>query len=168
MTELAVKDYVMNQVIPNITIPSQVKFITTLKGYRQLPKIATLGTICAITIEEDIPGKERRMTSPRDEADKSITYMLPLTINAVGFDEQEHGDQFDVLVEAIAQAMRSANTSMFIADPITAEESVLHKIGENMDRKRYSVVQISQDGSEATLVKFKFLLVVEIIEWIQG
>jgi hypothetical protein len=166
MSELAVKDYVMNQVIPAITIPSQVTFITSIKGYRQLPKIATLGSICAITIEEDITGNERRKTSPRDEADKAITYKLPLTIHAVGSDEQAHGDQFDVLVEAIIQAMRSANTSVFIADPLTSAETILHKIGENMDRRRYSVVQIAED--EASLVKFKFLLVVEIIEWIQG
>lgn len=168
MSELAVKDYIMNSVLPAITIPAQVTFINLIQGYRQMPKLAKLGTTCAVVIEEDIPGDEHRKTTPRAEADKAITYMIPLTINAVGFDESDHGDQFDVLVEAIIQAMRSANTSIFITDPLTGDETILHSIGENMKRRRFSVVQISPDGSEATLAKFKFQLSVEVIEWIQG
>ena len=170
-SELAMKDYAINTVIASVVIPPYVTFIQTIRGYREMPKIAKLGSECAVVIEEDVTDTETRVTFPRSDVstaggDKQLVYAIQFTIHAVNQDAGM-GSQFDALVAQIRQAFRDADTGIFITDPLTTQQTWLHAIGERMRGRRFSPEQIAADGAEATLIHYKYRLEVEFKEWIQ-
>ena len=167
MSLLAVKNYIQT-VVGGTTIPASVTKWKTVKGYRQMPKETVLGSK-AIVVFGDVDGSERRKTFPIGSGAKEVVWKFPLAIHAGATDEGTGGDQFDVLVWAIMNAIRTANTGIPINDPLTNEESILHAIGENIDIKSLTPIQIAPDGEgQASQVKFEATLRVEVKEWLEN
>jgi hypothetical protein len=165
---LALKDYIENTVIAPITFPAQITlFVAPIRTFRQAPKLTKLGSRTAVVlgnIEED----EHRVTPPRGNASKEVNYVIELLVYATAKNALNGGDQFDLLVETVKNAFRTANTGLLIADPLTTNTVWLHKIGENWKGRTLTPIQIGADPVGQADIAFSWAGKMDAKIWLLG
>lgn len=165
MSVLAIKNQLSNVILPAITIPPQVTFWTSIISPRQSPKLQKLGTRVVVLLGT-YKLISTRKTMPRGFGNRENVYEIPLHVTATHQDAIKGGDQMDVIVNAIIEALQSAQTQIGISDPITGENSWLLAIGE-----KFTVEELPVHGVEdniAGLIAFGRTIRCTISEWVQA
>ena len=133
MSQLALKEYARSLAAaasPAIASSCQ-SFGNGCDCFRQVPKFEKLGSRVAIVVGP-LTRTEHRQTVPRGGGQKQAVYEIKLWVHAAVKDEFQGGDDFDLALEILQNAFRTAAVPIQINDPLTNAASALLVIGEEM------------------------------------
>jgi hypothetical protein len=166
MSALAVRDFMANTVLNTVfPFPSQVTIWTAWDTFRQMPKLEKMGAKAFTVVSSPLDEDEHRIAGARGPTGtKEIVWRIPVLIYAEAAKADNGGDQFDILIWQCIKAFRTGPTGVTLTDPLTGEQSVLFKIGENIRGKGVIPRLIRQ----LQWVRFAHVLNVEVKEWMAG
>lgn len=157
----AVKKFVIDNT--STTIPTGVTLFNTIATFRYEPKITTLGSTIGCWVGET-RRKVTRLSLGRGGGQKLAEWQVQLMLIGTSSDEKNGLDQFQAVVDNIAESYETINLSPppTITDPVDGGTSQITIIGETWSDLMYRPEFTGDQGR----VVFRAIVTIPISEYL--